>query len=224
MRRTMFAVTTTTAPVVQAAAGAAIAAKERAKLLTYLADGVGWDATRLAEVEQATLEALRRRGQATAVELTRDVPALLEQVLVAPGKRYETRQNVSSRILRVLAADGHISRGRPLGTWLSTQFRWTPGTPWPDVDPAHARTELARRWLRSYGPGTEADLKWWTGWNLGTTRQALAATGAVAVTLSTGTGYALPDDLDPVEPPEPWVVTHGALAGTRISLDGRPIM
>ncbi|GAB2958095.1 winged helix DNA-binding domain-containing protein [Saccharothrix stipae] len=221
MRRTMFAVTAATAPVVQAAAGAAIAAKERQRLLTYLAEGVGWDAARLADVEEATLEALRLRGEATTVELTRDVPDLLEQVLVAPGKPYETRQNVSSRIIRVLAADGRMRRGRPLGTWLSTQFRWAPATPWPEVDPAHARAELARRWLASYGPGTEADLKWWTGWNLGHTRAALAAAGAVPVELSTGTGHALPDDLDPVEDPEPWAALLPALDPTPMGWQAR---
>ncbi|MFE2756811.1 winged helix DNA-binding domain-containing protein [Actinosynnema sp. NPDC059335] len=214
MRRTMFAVTADTAPVVQAAAGAAIAAAERRKLLTHLADGLGWTPERLAEVEEDTLAALRRRGRATTTELTRDVPALLEQVLVAPGKRYETRQNVSSRIIRVLAADGRIRRGRPLGTWLGTQFRWEPATPWPDLDPAGARAELARRWLASYGPGTETDLKWWTGWTLAHTRQALAAAGAVQVTLTTGPGHALPDDLDPVPEPEPAAALLPALDPT----------
>ncbi|MFD0202838.1 MULTISPECIES: winged helix DNA-binding domain-containing protein [Saccharothrix] len=221
MRRTMFAVTAATAPVVQAAAGAAIAAKERQKLLTYLADGVGWDADRLARVEDATLEALRLRGEATAVELTHDVPDLLEQVVVAPGKPYETRQNVSSRIIRVLAADGRLRRGRPLGTWLSTQFRWEPATPWPSLDPDLGRAELARRWLASYGPGTEADLKWWTGWNLGHTRAALTAAGAVPVELSTGTGYALPDDLDPVDQPPPWAALLPALDSTPMGWQAR---
>lgn len=221
MRRTMFAVTAATAPVVQAAAGAAIAERERRKLLTFVAEGVGWDADRLAEVEKATLDALRARGEATTVELTRDVPALLEQVVVAAGKPYEARQNVSSRVIRVLAADGWMRRGRPLGTWLGTQFRWTPATPWPELDPAHARAELARRWLASYGPGTEADLKWWTGWNLGHTRKALAAAGAVPVQLSGGTGYALPDDLDPVPDPEPWAALLPALDPTPMGWQAR---
>ncbi|QQQ79852.1 AlkZ family DNA glycosylase [Saccharothrix sp. 6-C] len=221
MRRTMFAVTAATAPVVQAAAGAAIAVKERRKLLDFLAESVGWDADRLAEVERNTLRALARRGEATAVELTRDVPALLEQVVVAAGKPYKTRQNVSSRIIRVLAADGRLRRGRPLGTWLSTQFRWAPATPWPELDPDEARAELARRWLASYGPGAEADLKWWTGWNLGHTRKALAAAGAVAVELSSGPGYALPDDLEPVEEPEPRAALLPALDPTPMGWQAR---
>jgi hypothetical protein len=190
MRRTMFAVTAATAPVVQAAAGAAIAAKERQKLLQYLAEGVGWDADRLAEVEKATLEALRLRGEATVVELTRDVPALLEQVVVAAGKPYETRQN-------------------------------EPGTPLPEIDTDTARAELVRRWLASYGPGTEADVKWWTGWTLGAVRRALAAVGAVRVTLSTGVGHVLPDDLEPVAEPEPWAALLPALDPTPMGWQAR---
>ncbi|WP_158841527.1 winged helix DNA-binding domain-containing protein [Saccharothrix deserti] len=221
MRRTMFAVTAASAPVVQAAAGAAIAEKERLKLLQHLADGLGWDADRLAEVEKATLEALRLRGEATAVELTRDVPALLEQLVMAPGKPYEARQNVSSRVIRVLAADGWMRRSRPLGTWLSTQFRWAPATPWPHVNPDEARAELVRRWLASYGPGTEADVKWWTGWTLGAVRKALTAVGAVEVELSSGIGYVLPDDLADTGEPEPWAALLPALDPTPMGWQAR---
>ncbi len=139
MRRTMFVVPTDLAPVVAGSTGVTIAARERAKLVTYLRDGVGWDERRLAEVEQQTLEALRARGEATAVQLGQDVPALCEQVVVAAGKSYEATQNVSSRIIRVLACDGLIRRTRPRGTWISSQFRWTAASPWPAMPPCPSR-------------------------------------------------------------------------------------
>ncbi|WP_433273993.1 winged helix DNA-binding domain-containing protein [Actinosynnema sp. CS-041913] len=221
MRRTMFVVTAKSAAMVTAAAGKAIAARERAGLLKFLADGVGWDAARLAEVERATLAALAERGEATAVELGKDVPALLEQVVVAPGKPYETRQNVAGRVLRVLAAEGWMRRSRPRGSWLSSQFRWAPATPWPESDVAESQAELVRRWLASYGPGTEADVKWWTGWTLGAVRKALAAAGAVQVALESGVGYVLPDDLDDVEPPPPWVALLPALDPTPMGWQAR---
>ncbi|CCH31464.1 winged helix DNA-binding domain-containing protein [Actinosynnema sp. NPDC047251] len=220
MRRTMFVVTAESAPVVDAAAARQIAAKERVGLLKYLADGVGWDAARLAEVERAVLAALAARGTATAVELGQDVPALLEQVVLSPGKPYEVRQNVSSRVLRVLAADGLLRRGRPRGTWISSQFRWEPGTPWPAMDVSRAQAELVRRWLARYGPGTEADLKWWTGWTLGAVRKALAEVGAEQVALAGGTGYVLPGDLDAPEP-APWVALLPALDPTAMGWQAR---
>ncbi|MCS7479569.1 winged helix DNA-binding domain-containing protein [Umezawaea endophytica] len=212
MRRTMFVVPADLAPLVNGSTGVTIAARERAKLLTYLADGVGWDVRRLLEVQQAVLEALRARGEATAVQLGQDVPALCEQVVVAAGKPYETKQNVSSRVIRILACDGLIRRARPRGSWISSQFRWTTATPWPDLPIADTQAELARRWLASYGPATVADLKWWTGWSLTATRQALA--GMEEVELDGGTGYVVPGDAGPVAEPEPWVALLPGLDST----------
>ena len=64
--------------------------------------------------------------------------------------------------------------------------------------------ELVRRWLRSFGPGTEDDLVWWLGATKAAVRRALGELGAVEVALSDGTGYLLPDDLDDAPEPEPW--------------------
>jgi hypothetical protein len=212
MRRTMFVVPADLAPLVHGSTGVTIAARERAKLLTYLSDGVGWDTRRLAEVEQDVLDALRAKGEATAVQLGQDVPALCEQVVVAPGKAYETKQNVSSRIIRVLACDGVIRRARPRGSWISSQFRWTLASPWPPIPIAEAQAELARRWLAAYGPATAADLKWWTGWSLGATRKALV--GMQEVELDEGTGYVVPGDAEPIAEPEPWVALLPGLDST----------
>ncbi|MEU5694537.1 winged helix DNA-binding domain-containing protein [Actinosynnema sp. NPDC020468] len=220
MRRTMFAVTTTSAPTVHAAAALAVAAKERAGLVKHLADGVGWDAARLAEVEQATLDAVAAHGEITAADLGKAVPALLEQVVIAPGKPYETRQNVSGRIIRVLAAEGRLRRARPRGSWVSSQFRWAPATPPTALDVPTAQADLVRAWLTTYGPGTEADLKWWTGLTLGAIRKALAAVHAEQVTLSTGTGWVLPGDTDTVEA-TPWIALLPALDPAPMGWQGR---
>ena len=63
---------------------------------------------------------------------------------------------------------------------------------------------LVERWLRTFGPGTEADLVWWLGATKGAVRRALGELGAVEVGLGDGVGYLLPDDLDDVPEPEPW--------------------
>ncbi|MBW1603903.1 AlkZ family DNA glycosylase [Streptomyces sp. JJ66] len=219
MRRTMFVVPAQLAPVIEASTGRAIAAKERAACAVYLRDGVGWSAERYAAVEEDLLAALAARGEASAAQLAADVPALREQVTVAPGKPYEARQSVSSRILRVLAAEGRIRRGRPTGRFNSNQFRWSlsPLAEAADAwESGAAKAELARRYLAAFGPATVEDLKWWTGWTLTDTRKALAATGAEPVTLDDGsaTGYLLPDDLEPVPAPEPWVALLPSLDPT----------
>ena len=133
------------------------------------------------------------------------MPALKTKITVFPGKKHETVQGVATRVIRLLAADGRIRRDRPRGSWTSSQFRWTTSEPWPALPAADARAELAHRWLLSYGPATEADLKWWTGWNLGDVRTALKAVGAEQVGLENGaTGYVAPGDTASEPTVEPW--------------------
>ncbi|MFI9049375.1 winged helix DNA-binding domain-containing protein [Streptomyces sp. NPDC053427] len=226
MRRTLFAVGAGLAPVVASSTALAIAAKERRDMTRWIIGGLpGWDERRLAEVEAKALAALTARGEATAGDLATDVPELRDTIVVSPGKRYEATVAVSSRILRVLAAEGRIRRGRPRGGWTSSSFRWTPGTAFADLPapPApEARADLARRWLAAYGPATVEDLKWWTGWTLTDTRRAVAATDAVEVTLDDGVGaWALPDDLEPLAPPEPWAALLPALDPTAMGWKAR---
>ena len=143
-----------------------MAASERRKLLALLAEsGVGDDIEGwLAEAEQAALAALTARGEATAAELASDDPRLRVQITLARGTKFEGRQNVSSRILLVLAAQGQVVRGRPRGSWTSHQYRWAPLAPWCPQGLDHwtteaAEVELARRWLDAYGPAAPEDLR-----------------------------------------------------------------
>ncbi|MFI1094589.1 DNA glycosylase AlkZ-like family protein [Streptomyces sp. NPDC020917] len=207
MRRTMFVVTRDVAPDVYAAAGRPIAANERKKLLAFLAEGGGWDEKWLTAAEEAVEAVLAAGGELSGAELSKRVPQLREQVVVARGKPYEATQNVASRIIRTMAAENRIERRRPAGTWASSQFRWAPARPLEERPPDDARAAVVRAWLGAYGPGTEADLKWWTGWTLTAVRKALAAVGAEQVGLDTGsgpaTGYVLPGDTGPQKAPPP---------------------
>lgn len=217
MRRTVFVVPAELAPVVHAACTMQVAAKERAKLLGFLGrSGIAEPATWLARVETATLDALTARGEATAAELAGDVPELKTRITVGQGK-WVGQQGASTRVLFLLAADGHVVRGRPLGSWLSTQYRWAPLPRWPRWDPPDARVELARRWLGAHGPGTVADLAWWTGWTLTQTRQALAALPTEPVDVDGGAAYVLADDAAPVPEPAPWTALLPALDPTPMS-------
>jgi Winged helix DNA-binding domain len=228
MRRTMFVEPVELMPVVQAACTDAIAIQQRRLLLTMLDgagladDPAGW----VEEVEKVALRALEARGEATAGELAKDDPRLAQQVVVAEGKPYEGRQSVVTRILLLLAAEGRIVRGRPRGSWISGQYRWSVVDAWlPDGVAAwslqDAQTELVRRWLRGFGPATMTDVKWWTGLPMGQVRKAVAATGAVEVDLDGAPGLVLPDDLDPVPAPEPWAALLPALDPTTMGWAGR---
>ncbi len=226
MRRTMFVVPVELAPVVQAAATNAVAVQQRRRYTQVLeAAGIG-DGAFLKDVEESTARALAARGEATGAELSTDEPRLRTQLLVAEGKPYAARQNITTRVLLLLAADGRIVRGRPRGSWTSTQWRWSPVEAWlpggmPQMPAEAAHAELVRRWLAAFGPGTAADLRWWTGWTAGQVRHALAAVGAVEVDLGGVTGVLLPDDLEPPPEPEPWVSLLPALDPTAMGWQQR---
>ncbi|RSS66088.1 winged helix DNA-binding domain-containing protein [Streptomyces sp. WAC07061] len=206
MRNTLFAVSTELAPYVDSSTARGIAAKERRTLLKHLADdGQGLDTDWLEQAEAAVLETLDALGSATGSQLSAAVPALRQKITIGRGKKYETETGVATRVIRLLAADGRIRRDRPRGTWTSSQFRWVHTQPWSAVPAAEARAELARRWLHAYGPATETDLKWWTGWSLTDVRKALAAVGPEQVRLDDGgTGLVCPGDTGPEPAPEPW--------------------
>jgi len=228
MRRTMFVEPVELMGVVQAACTDAIAVQQRRLLVDLVGragladDPPGW----IEEVEKVAVRALEARGGATAAELAKDDPRLAQQIVLAEGKPYEGRQSVVSRILLLLAAEGRIVRGRPRGSWVSGQYRWSVVDAWlPDGVPPwslrEAQAELVRRWLRGFGPATIADLKWWTGLPMGQVRRAVAETGAVEVDLDGTPGLVLPDDLDPVPAPEPWVALLPALDPTTMGWAGR---
>lgn len=218
MRHTVFVFPADLTAVVHASTGLAVAARERAALLRDMATAGAPDAAWLAEVEEATLAALARRGQATAAELAADEPRLRERFVHSAGKSYEGVHTVSTRLLRVLGVEGKVVRGRPLGSWTSSQFRWAPAPPHPELDVAVAQAALLRHWLRACGPATEADLKWWTGWTLREVRRALAAIGAEEVSLDEGTGYVDAGDAEPVTGPgAPWAALLPALDPTAMA-------
>ena len=78
-----------------------------------------------------------------------------------------------------------------------------------------AAAELVRRWLAAYGPGTMADLQWWTGWTKGLLRRALAQLDTTEVALDGGaTGVVLAGDEEPAPVPEPWAALLPALDPT----------
>jgi hypothetical protein len=207
MRRTMFVVPLDLAAVLDAACTRALVAGERRKLVALLAEArVAEDIDAwISRVDEATLAALHEHGPLPASRLTKLVPDLALQITTGAGTKHEGTAGVVTRLLFMLSTQGQIARGRPLGTWVSSQYRWSVMDDWigrlPVLDGGTARAELVRRWLRSYGPGTVDDLAWWTKWTRTDVRAALADVGAVEVTADTSddpaaAAWVLPDDLD----------------------------
>jgi hypothetical protein len=208
MRRTLWVVPRELLPVVFAAATKAVAATQRKRLEGFLLDnGVDRPGPWLTRAGNAAVGAVAARGEAMTTEITKDVPLLAKKLRLGKGK-WAGEQSAGARVLPQMAMEGRLVRGRPRGTWISPQFRWVTtedwlGGPIEKLDVATAQAELLRAWLAAFGPATEADMRWWTGWTLRETRAALAAVPHDEVDLEGAPGYVLAGDVEPTKAPEP---------------------
>ena len=209
MRRTLWAVPRELLPVVFAGATRAVAATQRKRLEGFVRDSGlstrpgAW----ITRTGNAAVDAVAARGEAMTTEVARDVPLLARKLRFGSGK-WVVEQSAGARVLPQMAMEGRLVRGRPRGTWISPQFRWVTteawlGGPIEELGVAAAQAELLRRWLAAFGPATETDMRWWTGWTLRETRAALAAIPHEQVDLEGATGYVLEDDLEPTPAPKP---------------------
>jgi len=211
MRRTLFAFPRDLLPAVWGSASARVAAQLNTRFAKEI-EGAGiakrGDAW-LTRTSNAVLRSLAEDGPATTMELRQRIPALDRRLEIKPEKKYGGVFPVAPRLLGNLGATGQIIRGSNTGDWKVSRNRWTLteewlGAPVSRESPHDGYRELVRRWLSTFGPGTEADLVWWLGSTKAVVRHALAELGAVEVGLSDGVGYLLPDDLDDVPEPGPW--------------------
>jgi hypothetical protein len=206
MRRTLFVVCADEAATFQAGTAQAVAQKERRRLMTWLGQDLEPDEVPrwLDDMSTATLEALDGAERSTR-ELTELVPALGRKVTLGSGA-WTTTSPVASRLLFLLAMEGRIVRAGTVGSWRSSQYRWARSDQWRATPAARpneqeARAALAMRYLAAFGPATITDLRWWTGWTVSATREALAHVDTLAVELDTGeTGWVLANDIAPTLP------------------------
>jgi len=212
MRRTLFVFPRDLLPAAWGSASARVAAAIGARLVKEVeSQGLADDGARwLEDAKAAVLDVLGDRRALTAQEIRAQVPALDARLELSPGKKYAANVTIAPRVLTQLAVEGALVRGENAGHWRLSKPRWTRMSDWlGDVPPAsksdEGYAELVGRWLGSFGPGTEDDLVWWLGATKGAVRAALAALGAVEVSLDGGgTGWVLPDDVDPVPAVDPW--------------------
>lgn len=213
MRRTLWVASPDVARMAHAAATVKLVAPERRRLVKLLEDnGVDDGEAWIAAAAPRILDLLDAAGEATTREIGESLPDLRHPIALAPGKKYDQTVSAHTRMLTLLGFEGDVIRTRPVGTWVSGQYRWAHATRWmPDgrgldgYDARAAAAGLARRWLRAFGPATEADLQWWTGWTARTTRAALDDAGAVAVSVDGGDAWVGGDDADAVSTDAEWV-------------------
>ncbi len=211
MRRTLFVFPRDVLGAAQAGASERVADTERRRLIRDVEkaglypDGEQW----LAEASAQVLEALSGGREATSSELRVEIPLLEGAIMYGEGKSWGGNAPVGPRVLTTLSAAGQIVRATNDGGWTTSRPRWTSMAAWLGEELSaptqpEGMTGLVERWLRAFGPGTAADMKWWLGSTVAAVRRALAELETVEVDLDGRTGYLLPDDLEPTEPVEPW--------------------
>jgi hypothetical protein len=215
MRRTLFVFPRDLLPAAWGSASARVATALRTRFAKEIEQaGVAPDgATWLRTAEAATLARLADGSELSARELREQVAELEGRLDVGKGA-YATNVSVAPRVLTQLGVEAKIVRGRNGGHWRTARPQWTAMESWlcPDggdlPEPAKERegyAELVRRWLVTFGPGTEADIVWWLGSTKGAVRAALADVGAVDVGLDSGaTGWLLADDTGTDDEVDPW--------------------
>lgn len=211
MRRTLFVFPRDILGDAQAGASDRVADAERRRLTREVeraglqADGERW----LSQACEQVLAALADGREARSAELRKEIPLLEGSMVYGEGRSWGGKISVGPRVLTVLSAAGRIVRASNEGAWFTSRPRWALMSDWLGEElaappEAEGVAGLVERWLRAFGPGTEADIKWWLGSTVKAVRGGLAAIGAVEVDLDGRTGYLLPDDLDPPDPVAPW--------------------
>jgi hypothetical protein len=211
MRRTLFVFPRDLLGFAQAGAGNRVAEAERRRLIREVEkaelhqDGERW----LSEASEQVLAALSDGREATSSELRNEIPLLRGSIAYGEGKSWGGQMPVGPRVLTTLSAAGHIVRASNDGGWSTSRPRWASTKSWLGeqlAPPSEAEgvARLAEQWLRAFGPGTAADLKWWLGSTLTAVRRSLSDLRAVEVDLDGQAGYVLPDDLEATDPVEPW--------------------
>jgi winged helix DNA-binding protein len=221
MRRTLFVFPRETLGVAQAAASDRVADAERRRLIRDVeAAGLQRDGARwLSQAGELVLAALAGGREATSSQLRDEIGMLEGSITYGHGKSWGGQVPVGPRVLTTLSAAGQIVRASNDAGWAVSRPRWASMRSWlgEEIAPpaeAEGTARLVERWLRAFGPGTAADLKWWLGSTVRAVRRALADLGAVEVDLGGPTGYVLGDDLEATDPVQPWAALLPSLDPT----------
>ena len=147
------------------------------------------------QTDQAEVEALATAivnaidAEATTVdEIASRLPAGSVQQLThtSRGGRLSETTNLELA-LNWLEANGQLLKGQatPPDIWREEVITYAPlSTWWPDLDftpdltEAEAQQRLVRAYLSAYGPATEADISFWSGFGKSETQRAVSALAA----------------------------------------------
>jgi len=213
MRRTIWVMTPEVARLAHGAATAKIAAAERRRTIaaltdtTDIADPEAWLTDAFGQITELLLD----HGPMTTRAIGNALPDLVVPVTFGARTKNPGSMSAHTKVLQGAGFDATLVRARPIGTWVSAEYHWSPTEHWLGQDIAglvvdEAAPALLERWLQRFGPATQTDIQWWFGWTKTLTRSSLEAVAAVEVSLGEGmVGYLAASDSELAPDPGPWV-------------------
>ncbi len=216
MRRTLWVFDRETAALAHASSTRKFGAAEHRRFIKFLdglndepdlerPEGVDWPDKPEEWIERAKSAVLEELadGPLPTRELGQRLPRFRVLLDLSPGKNYSATVSALNRVLMLMGFDATITRMEPAGgSWINSHYTWMRTDQIsdtvidrPDLDARTAQRHMVLRYLEGYGPATEEDVRWWTGWTATATRRALEA--ATEVTLDGGAGYVHPAHVDP---------------------------
>ena len=188
-----------------------IAAAEKKRTSKALdATGVNKPEQWLASAKDEVVSLLAEKGSMSTREVGQALPDMVFGVEFGSEKNSATL-NAHTKVLQGAGFDALLVRGKPGGTWISSEYPWSVtadwlGEPIAGLEKREAAAELVDLWLRQFGPATEEDIVWWFGDTKTLIRNALADNEAEAVQLADGRdAWIAAGDGATVDAPDPWV-------------------
>ena len=202
MRRTLWVFTRATADIAHASTTRKLGPSvERGLAKLIEENGVATDGLAWIDAAKRDLAAvIDERGPILARDLGATAPAWVVPLSAGPATI-----PAHTRVLLAMGFDGTIVRTRPVGSWISSQYAWASTDTWlpgafTDQPVEIAASNLLSLYVRSFGPVTQDDIVWWTGWTKTQTGAAMEASGVREVRHDDGSiGYIVGDDVGPVE-------------------------
>jgi hypothetical protein len=222
MRRTLWVMTPAAARQAHASSTRKIHDAEVRRHLPLLAAAPGIDNAEewFTAATDRLVDIVREAGAITTRDVGRKAPEIAAVELIAGrGTAGEATLSAHTRLLMLAAFAGRLVRTTPVGTWISSQYRWAPIEDWHATDLDGLTTETASaqlvdHYLRRFGPATETDIVWWTGWTKTQARGALTDAGAEEVGLEAGTPAWMSAADEPAVDTEPWLALLPSLDPT----------
>lgn len=197
-RRTLWVMRPAFARAAHGSAGAKVAAVERRNLLRIVAAS---PATGCSDVDDAArwcreaLDTIRSfiddNGPTTTREIGRQFPELTVKLQLGMGTKHAGEAAAHTRVLLLAGFEADLVRTAPSNGWNTAEYAWAATNNWLEKPLAgmavdDAATSVLQPWLERFGPATETDIKWWTGWTATQMRAALRAIDAEPVLVEDG--------------------------------------